>query len=419
MNVLILYDQYSTHTNTVYEHLLAFSKHSAHTFAYCHGEGWNPRIQWRCFDAVIIHYSLRVAYNALPSRLMNQITQFSGVKFLFVQDEYDFTEITCQAIETLKIDVVYTCVPIKHLNSVYPVNRFSKIRFIETYTGFAPEEVDRSANPPISQRPIVVGYRGRALPYWYGDLGQEKQTIAEGVKSYCLAHEIACEIEWDDRHRIYGDQWLMFLRNCKATLGTESGANIFDYDGSIRRKFNEHLRLNPQTTYQDARLAVLGNFIEYPIMNQVSPRIFESIICGAALVLFEGEYSNVVKPYLHFIPLKKDFSNIDDVFRQLTDNAEIQAITDRAYRDVIESGQYSFATFIKNFDLVLKEEHAKKESSIATNLIYSWDVKSKPIRQSQPELPGWLKSLWQSVPFQFRQHLKPAARKAWDFVEKI
>ncbi len=418
MNVLVFYDQYSTYTNTVYEHLLAFTRHSKHKFAYCHGEGWVPRIRWEAFDAVLIHYSLRVAYNAIPSRLMGQIARFPGVKFLFIQDEYDFTERTRQAIETLGIDVVYTCVPIGHREEVYPSNRFPHVRFIETYTGFVPEDWDCSHNIPISQRSVVCGYRGRALPYWYGDLGQEKQIIAEAMKFHCLKRNIPCDIEWDDSHRIYGEQWLAFLGRCKATLGTESGSNLFDYDGSLRRKFNDYLRLNPNASYQEARTAALGgDFVEIPIMNQVSPRIFEAIICGTALVLFEGEYSGVVKPELHFIPLRKDFSNIAEVFRRLENDDELQVMTDRAFTDLISSGRYTFSSFIRDFDLELENDAAKKHLQPRGPLIYGWEVRPNPVRTSHAVLPSWLGKLWRSLPQGIRMRAKPAARRAWSYLE--
>ena len=35
-------------------------------------------------------------------------------------------------------------------------------------------------------------------------------------------------IEWEANKRICGDKRYIFLSNCKATLGTESGSNIFD-----------------------------------------------------------------------------------------------------------------------------------------------------------------------------------------------
>ena len=42
-------------------------------------------------------------------------------------------------------------------------------------------------------------------------------------------------------------------------------------------------------------------------MGQISPKMFEAISLGTVLVMFEGKYSNILKPDLHYISLKKDF----------------------------------------------------------------------------------------------------------------
>jgi hypothetical protein len=89
-------------------------------------------------------------------------------------------------------------------------------------------------------------------------------------------------------------------------------------------------------------------------MNQISPRIFEAIGCGTLLILFEGEYSGILRPNLHYVPLKKDFSNLKSVISILRNEQKCKAITEQAYRDIIESGKYSYQTFIRNFDDTLK-----------------------------------------------------------------
>src|SRR5262249_2079269 len=54
-----------------------------------------------------------------------------------------------------------------------------------------------------------------------------------------------------------------------------------------------------------------------------------------------------------FLPLKKDCSNVADVLRRVQDDAELSALTDRAYRDVIGSGKYTYAAFVRGVDEAL------------------------------------------------------------------
>ena len=50
----------------------------------------------------------------------------------------------------------------------------------------------------------------------------------------------------------------------------------------------------------------------------ISPRHFEAAAFRICQVLFEGRYSGVLEPMVHYIPLKKDFSNIDEVIRRIS-----------------------------------------------------------------------------------------------------
>jgi len=86
------------------------------------------------------------------------------------------------------------------------------------------------------------------------------------------------------------------------------------------------------------------------LMNQISPRIFEAIKYRCAMVLFEGNYSGVIEPEKHYISLKKDGSNIEDVFRLLQDDSYVNSMTDQVYKDVILSENFSYENFIKKID---------------------------------------------------------------------
>ena len=39
----------------------------------------------------------------------------------------------------------------------------------------------------------------------------------------------------------------------------------------------------------------------------MSPRVFEAAAVRSCQILFEGRYSGILEPMVHYIPLKKDF----------------------------------------------------------------------------------------------------------------
>lgn len=121
MDVLVLYDKFSTYTNAVFEHLSAFADYSSHSHYYAHAMVGLKDIELEAFDCVVIHYSVRVAWENLSKNDQRLLRLYEGKKVLFVQDEYDCTNTTIDFIKTCKIDVVYTCVPEQHIAKIYPL----------------------------------------------------------------------------------------------------------------------------------------------------------------------------------------------------------------------------------------------------------------------------------------------------------
>ncbi len=356
-NVLILYDaEISLHVSTIEEHLRSFRIFSTHEVLYAHASGSAKcTYDLSMFDAVVLHYSIRVSTATHLSRdYAPALKAYGGLKLLFLQDEYEGTETARQWIENLGVHVVFTCVPMADVEKVYPRSRFPHVEFLPTLTGYVPLGFP-SLIRPLEERPHLIAYRGRSLPYWYGDLGQEKLQIGKRMKAICAERGLCVDIAWQDAERIYGPDWYGFLQSARATLGTESGANVFDEHGAIRVSIEAAGRENPSLDYAEARARFLGPHEGRVRMNQVSPKIFEAIACRTALVLFEGEYSGVVKPNVHYIPLKKDFSNVDEVLKKLQDDAFISALTERAYADVIGTGAFSYETFVHDVDRIIAE----------------------------------------------------------------
>lgn len=265
---------------------------------------------------------------------------------------------------------MFTVVPPQYINSVYPAERFPHVQFLPTLTGFVPSTTKPEGElKRISERNIVIGYRGRPLPYWYGNLGQDKLVIGQKMQKICIDRAIPCDIEWEENKRIYGGGWLDFIESCKATLGTESGSNVFDDYGNIKDAIAKKLRENPEISYEEIFDLYLKEHEGKVIMNQVSPKMFEAISLKTALILFEGSYSNILKPGVHYIELKKDFTNIDEVLDKVMDDEYLQKLVDGAYSDICGSEMYTYKQFIKEFD--------KTISFIESRDFYNFEVPRK------------------------------------------
>lgn len=352
MNVLILYNSTQTFTNTVYEHLASFGSHSIHRFFYAHSDQLaHLGVDLDRFDAVGIHFTIRLPFDQVSDSVAKALSAYRGLKYLFIQDEYDFPKRVWHWIHRLDIRLVFTVVPAPGIETVYPKVEFPNTRFVTNLTGYVPEKLPPTNElPKPSQRTLVVGYRGRPLPIRYGQLGVEKIEIGRIVKSYCDLHGIRNDIAWSEESRIYGAGWYDFVISCRSMLGSESGSNVFDWGGDLASEISKFKESRPSVSDSDIYRDLIQPREIVGLMNQLSPRVFEAIASRTVLVLFEGEYSGVIRPWEHFIPLKKDGSNLPEVVEKLADNHFVDWLADNAYNHVIASGLYSYQSFVRMVD---------------------------------------------------------------------
>jgi hypothetical protein len=66
-----------------------------------------------------------------------------------------------------------------------------------------------------------------------------------------------------------------------------------------------------------------------------------------------------MKPGAHYIEIKKDWSNITEVIKQIEDVELCERLADNAYRDIVESGLYTYRNFVR---FII--DHVKKVSKI-------------------------------------------------------
>ena len=429
-NILILYDQHEIHVKTISDYLQSFHRYSRHNISYVSSFA-KCRFDLDYFDAVVVHNSVRVCYpGPLSPSFAQALKNYQGLKVLFIQDEYDNTNFAKRTILDLGIGLIFTCVPEASIAKVYPPEEFAQVKFVNVLTGFIPLKLSQlKTYAPIRQRSVLIGYRGRNIGFWYGDLGQEKRQIGMHMKKICKQRRLKADIAWEEGDRIYGNGWFDFLGKCKATLGTESGANVFDFDGTLKSTVQAELRRNPKATYEEIHDKFLSEREGEIVMNQISPKVFEAIACRTALVLFEGRYSGVLQPDLHYLSLKKDFSNVDEVLAKLHDDTLLEAMAGRAYADIIGSGRYTYQAFVNQVDEALERNWRPKlreqpswlplppcDALPAFRDAYRKNFEPHALSRAWQRMPGFVqaainrdrfKRMWYALPEPFRMVFQP------------
>jgi hypothetical protein len=300
------------------------------------------------FDAVVIHYSLVAA--DLGRKTKPSLRKFTGLKAIFVQDEYRFVDATIAAIREIGVHLLFTCVPETEIDKVYPSSKLPGVTKINVLTGYVPEGLLLRKVPSYGERAIDVGYRARKVPAWLGELGQEKYRIGARFGDDAAKDGLVLDISFREEDRLYGEDWIDFVCRCRAMLGVESGASVFDLTGEIQRAVEAHTAREPSISFERLRDLYLKDHEGKIVLNQISPRCFEAAALRTLMVLYEGEYSGRMKAGRHYVALKKDHSNHAEVVVVLKDQRRAKAIIDAAYQEVASNPSNMFATFVRQFD---------------------------------------------------------------------
>jgi len=343
---------------TVTDHLDAFRKYSRHRFRELSFLRQLPAaLDLSHFDVLVIHYSIAIGYlseHYISPAAKQRVREFPGLKVVFIQDEYRAIDTVIEALRFMRIDVLFTCVPEGEIEKVYPAAKLPGLVKINNLTGYVPEALQGLRVAPIAGRPIDVGYRARKPPFWLGELGYEKWNIVDRFVDHVRGRGLRLDLSYHEADRLYGKAWVSFLSGCKAMLGVESGASVFDFDGKLQKTVDAWVSAHPQATFQEVQERFLRPYEGLIRLNQISPRCFECAALGTAMVLYEGEYSGVLKPWRHYVPLRKDFGNIEDVLEVLKDDARLQELADRARAEIGANPRYSFRGFVTAFDDVVE-----------------------------------------------------------------
>lgn len=419
LSILLICNAPRNNAQTILDHVSAFSQYSRNTiYTLSIIESIPGFFPFSAFDVLVVHYSKTlVGWLGCDHATKERIRGFGGLKVAFAQDEYRQVNSLKQELERLGIDILFSCVPTVEIPKVYGAEETRPYAVYNTLTGYVPESLKAKSPPPTARRVIDVGYRGRINPYYLGELAQEKLWIAEGFLERAKAESLSCDIAVSESERLYGKEWIRFLSSCKTVLGTESGASVFDFTGEIEKSEADYRKLNKDAGFFEVREKFFAAEEGKISLNQVSPRIFEAICLKTGLVLFEGAYSNIIEPWTHFLPLKKDFSNFETICRKIRDSDYIQKMVDRTFRDVACQDRYSYRRFIAEFDDII-EGFSKKRSypesprrlSMRRFIWYRRIIKSMILVRPR--------TLWNSLPNRLRESLRPFVSAVYPRVAK-
>ncbi len=344
---------------TSQEHLFSFRRFSEDNVYYLNLAltGVPNYVRRIPFDLVVFHTFFLTNHWRGPDAfrlLMARASPLKGIpamKVMLPQDEFIHSDLLAAFIRDFSIGHVFSVAPAAEWKAIYRGTDFERVAFHNVLTGYFDEE-RLSSIAAIGQdsrkRPIDIGYRTAGKPSpWFGRHGYLKQQIAEVFQRSAPPRGLVTDISTREEDAIPGDAWYGFLARCKYTLGVESGTSLIDPDGSIRHRTEAYLSGRPEASFDEVERACFPGLDGKVRLYAISPRHLEACATRTCQILTEGEYNGILKAGVHYVPLKKDFSNLGQVLDQVARDDRRAAIVESAFADIVTSGRYTYRHFVR------------------------------------------------------------------------
>lgn len=364
LNMLVVYGaiDYPIRTTT-WSHLYCFRRYSAHRCFYVNvrrrRRPWYRGLPWYLratrFDVILFHTDL-MGLQWGPDRLewwrkaASHFKDMKGIKVAFTQDEFCNTDVLSGFIDEFGIDHVFSLAPEAEWPKIYPDVDSRSVAFHRVLPGYLDDDVLRRIarmTRDSDHRPIDISYRAYGIRQHLGRHGFLKIQIADRFSAACSETDLVCDISTRLADTFFGDAWFKFLLRSKYTLGVEGGATVLDRDGTFAQRTERYLELHPEAPFEEVEDACFPGADGYYKYLAISPRHLEACATRTAQVLIEGEYNGVLTPGRHYIEVKRDFSNLEEVIATLVRDDVRERITDAAYSDIVATGKYTYRQFVR------------------------------------------------------------------------
>ena len=190
----------------------------------------------------------------------------------------------------------------------------------------------------LGERYIDIGYRAFEAPWYLGN--NEKKEIADLFISKAAQYKLSIDISLDPSRRFKATDYAAFLNNCRGQIGTEAGGDYFELTDNIRNDVNAYVADNTGVTWPEIKSHFFDSLAITTPMRIISGRQIEAAACKTVQILYEGRYSDYFEPDEHYIVLRKDFSNIDDVKSKFRDDHFCERLTNNALEVVMSELTY-------------------------------------------------------------------------------
>lgn len=374
------------------------------------------------FDLVVLHTSFLAqfrwtAHGSPWLRRRAQPLKGMGTHTIALpQDDFLRSDLVSEIMEELGVDHVFTPVPPSEHAKVYRRMDLDRVRFHLGFTGYLEDaEVAHMTSFHDVPKTIDIGYRAWHAAPWLGRHGQLKTEIARVFAEAAPRHGLHADVSTAGDAVLLGDDWSRFMAASKYTIGVEGGASILDQDGSVRERTDAYVAAHPDATFDEIEAACFPGRDGELALRAISPRHLEACVARTCQVLVEGDYDGVLQAGVHYLPVKADFSDLEEVLETMKRDDRREAIVEAAWRDIVASDRFTYRGFVREVQRAVFGDVTAEvpPASAAVRRAYAlarasdratWAVVAVGMRVL---MPAWL-ALLDAIPVRVKTPLKAA-----------
>ena len=289
------------------------------------------------------------------------LRDIAALKVVLPQDDANHGALLDDWFVELRVDILYTVRP-EYQRLLYPKTS-TRAEVVTTYAGFVDdlslEELRRFAKP-FRERQIDLGQRVTFYPPRGGRLARIKGEAAAIMRHAGLERGLRVDISTRPQDVFFGDAWYRFLGDCKFVPGAEGGLGLWDPYGEIYDQIEHYLNERPDASFEEVEAACFPGLDGKHAFPGFSPRLLEAALCQCCQILVEGDYRGILRPYEHYIPLRRDFSNLDEVFALMQDEEGAQRRILATSERLIDNSEFTYSTFVRKFEKLVRRKLSQR-----------------------------------------------------------
>jgi hypothetical protein len=264
-------------------------------------------------DAVVLLHSVFSNARHLPDAMIRRLGEAAVPKIWFIGNEYKLMPEKMEFAEQLGLDVLVSQIENPQVLELY------RERLGCTVVSIPNTGLDTSIfrpQTPWRDRPVDIGYRAYDGPPYLGH--DERRMLAEAFLHAGRERSLALDVSLDPAERFTEIEWARFLDGTKGQLGFEAGTDYFELDDRSRRAVVSFLAEGP-ASFAEIHARFFSDYSKPVSGRTISGRIVEAAATKTVQLLVEGRYGGYFEPGVHYIPVRKDFSNVDEALDSLAD----------------------------------------------------------------------------------------------------